>query len=300
MIPTTEYVNTKKLVYATDTILTEMFIQALENEIEKEYDSISSFFRYLDSNLRCNYKLKDTIRVLEEYLVNNNQNYPDSLSKAGLDITNLYSIVRNCDLEGISEADFGRFDHIRNIRNFCYHSTEMTKKDFEINHKAIESIIDKWSYIKDEMKLRYKQRMDFILKKDDVHQMFYEFYHKLATQDVNYRCNELDRKKNDDTKRIDELIKKVAQLEFNLEVKKVEKDDQEFNAINQKLEKFEVKLDELYRNQKETVYEIKRNTTEIKKIKNVITSLEINFTVVRYQDHDYRVNMKFLIKLIFI
>jgi hypothetical protein len=269
MNSTTESLYRVKLLCVLDTMLYQLFIQLLENEIEKEYDSISSFFRYLylDSNLRCNYKLKDTIRVLEEYLDNNNQNYPDSLNEAGLDITNLYSIVRNCNLDEISKADKELFKNIKNIRNFCIHSPKITKEDFKGMYEDMESIIDQCSDIGDEMKFYYKQRMDFILKNEDVHQKFYELYHKLEIQDFKYERNELDREKNDDTKKIDELIKKVAQLKFNLEVKKDE-DVQKFNALNQKLQKFEVKLDELDRKQTEIIDDVKSNSTKIKKIKN--------------------------------
>jgi hypothetical protein len=121
----------------------------------------------------------------------------------------------------------------------------MTKKDFESKHKAIESIIDKWSYIEDEMKLRYKQRIDFILKKDDVHQMFYEFYHKLEIRPLSMSVKELDRKKNNDIKKIDGLSKQIAKLEVNKDEFLLEKDEylQTFNALNQKLLKFDVKLD---------------------------------------------------------
>jgi hypothetical protein len=171
MLPTTECIHRAKFLYVTDTILTKMFIQALENEIEKKHISISSFFRYLDSNLRCNYKLKDTIMVLKKYFRQNNRNYPDSLSIAGLDITNLYSIVRNCNLDEISKADFDRFDDIREIRNICIHSDKMTKEDCENVYKKMVSVIDDWSYIEDDMKIYYKQRMDIILKNDNIHQI---------------------------------------------------------------------------------------------------------------------------------
>jgi hypothetical protein len=248
MKPTTESLYMDKLIYVTNSILTELFIQLLENEMEKEYGSITSFlkvnFRYWDSNwVIKNDLLFRADEVIRTYYFTNKQTYPDSLSKVELDITNLYSIARNCNL------DYKRFESIRLIRNNCSHSRKITKENFETIHEEIESIIDKSSDIEDDMKLRYKQRINYILTNKDVHQTFYEFYLKLANQDVKCEYNELDRERNDDTKKIDELIKRVAQLEFNLEVKKVE-DVQKLNAINQKVEKFEVKLDELDRKQK--------------------------------------------------
>jgi chromosome segregation ATPase len=150
---------------------------------------------------------------------------------------------------------------------------EITKHEFEVECNKIRSIIDNCPDITEKMKYDYKQRLD-LFEKEDAHKKLDEL---LSAN------NDLKHKQNEDAKKIGEL--------------------------NQKLENFEIKLADIDLNQKQIINDVNRindstqNNTkaidqqkaEIKKIKKCIDS-----AVVRYKEHVHRVNIKFLIKKIFI
>ena len=92
--------NFAVLSFAINSVITDLVAKSLDNIINRNEGSVSSFLKahfkfWLDDWESENTYLENANSVLIKYYEDNNRTYPNSLVEANIDITNLLEIRTN-------------------------------------------------------------------------------------------------------------------------------------------------------------------------------------------------------------
>jgi hypothetical protein len=162
-----EFSYAQTLQFAVSSIFNTLFAESIDNIVERNKDSVSSFlsrnFRYWSGDL-CNQCKKcfinDVNPIIRNYYYDHNKTYPNSFTKIDLDITYLYKIQYH--LLDCEHNHF--FMEIKHLRDTCFHSHYVSKKYFLILSDQLRKSLSQFFHLNKREKETYLTKLNYILQ----------------------------------------------------------------------------------------------------------------------------------------
>ena len=230
--------NFAVLSFAINSVITDLVAKSLDNIINRNEGSVSSFLKahfkfWLDDWESENTYLENANSVLIKYYEDNNRTYPNSLVEANIDITNLLAIRTNL-MKARSDPE-GFFKTIKTIRNICFHSKYISEVDYIMFCQDLRQVVDKCPHINKDERLTYLKDLNYIIE-------------NLVIDDRQFK----NRNQN-----MDNVISQINQ-DVEMKLKFIEnKFEHKFNSIEQQMKS--IKDENIFRDKRLRSVEVEAN-----------------------------------------